>query len=94
MIKSFRDKNTEQFWNTGKSKGMPPATLRRTAARKLSQLDAAAKLEDLRIPPGNRLEKLERDRAGQHSISINKQFRICFVWIEGDAHDVEIVDYH
>lgn len=94
MIKSFRDKNTEEFWNTGKSKGMPPANLRRTAEKKLSQLHAATKLEDLRIPPGNRLEKLERDRAGQHSISINKQFRICFVWIDGDAHDVEIVDYH
>jgi toxin HigB-1 len=94
MIKTFADRNTQQFWETGKSKGMPPANLRRVAARKLQLLDAAKDLEDLRVPPNNRLEALTRDRAGQHSIRINDQFRICFVWSDGDAYDGEIVDYH
>ena len=68
--------------------------MQRVALRKLRMLDAATRLEDLRVPPGNRLEKLKGDRAGQHSIRINDQWRICFVWKNGDAYDVEIVDYH
>lgn len=72
---------------------MPP-DLRRVALRKLVQLDAAVSLADLRVPPGNRLEKLSADRAGQYSIRINEQWRVCFVWRDGDAHEVEIVDYH
>jgi proteic killer suppression protein len=68
--------------------------LQRAALRKLAILDAAESLEDLRVPPGNRLEKLAGDRKGQHSIRINDQWRICFRWSEGDAHDVEITDYH
>ena len=70
------------------------ADLQRVALRKLRQLDAAVRLEDLRVPPGNQLEKLRGDRAGQHSIRINEQWRICFRWFGSDAHDVEIVDYH
>ncbi len=73
---------------------MPPANLRRAAKKKLAMLHAAEKLEDLRLPPGNKLEALKRDRAGQHSIRINDQYRVCFVWREGDAFDVEIADYH
>ena len=73
---------------------MIPPEVRRVALRKLMLLDAAESLDDLRAPPGNRLEKLTRDRAGQHSIRINDQWRVCFRWKEGDAEDVEIVDYH
>ena len=94
VIQSFRDASTLSFWNTGKSKGMPPANLRRAALRKLQMLDGAATLEDLRVPPGNRLEALTGDRKGQHSIRINDQFRICFVWKDSNAFDVEITDYH
>ncbi|MOA26336.1 Toxin HigB-1 [compost metagenome] len=68
--------------------------MQRVALRKLRQLMAAATLDDLRIPPGNRLEALAGDRAGQHSVRINDQWRICFRWVDGNAHDVEIVDYH
>jgi proteic killer suppression protein len=94
VIKSFADQNTKEFWETGKSRGMPPANLRRVAKRKLAALHAAVGLEDLRIPPGNRLEQLRHDRIGQHSIRINDQFRVCFLWRDGNAHDVEITDYH
>ena len=98
MIKTFaatpKGKGTEQFWRTGKSEKVPPANLRNVTKRKLTMLDSATKLEDLRIPPRNRLEKLEHDREGQHSIRINDQFRVCFVWQDGDALDVEITDYH
>lgn len=73
---------------------MPPANLRNVAKRKLAALHAALTLDDLRIPPGNRLEELDRDRKGQHSIRVNDQFRVCFVWRDGDAYDVEITDYH
>ena len=73
---------------------MPPANLRNVAKRKLAALHSALTLEDLRIPPGNRLEELRGDRDGQHSIRINDQFRVCFVWRDGDAYDVEITDYH
>lgn len=94
VIKSFADENTKAFWDTGKSQGMPPANLRKVAKRKLLQLHAAVRLEDLKVPPGNKLEALEHDRAGQHSIRINDQFRVCFVWKDGDAYDVEVTDYH
>jgi proteic killer suppression protein len=94
VIKSFSDKSTKDFWDTGKSQRMPPANLRKVSKRKLAMLDAAVKLEDLRIPPGNRLEELQHDRKGQHSIAINDQYRVCFVWRDCDAYDVEITDYH
>jgi toxin HigB-1 len=94
MIRSFGSKSTEGFWRTGKTKGMPPADLRQVAMRKLQFLDQAVRLEELFSPPGNRLERLKGDRAGQHSIRINDQYRICFVWEKGDAYKVEIVDYH
>ena len=91
MIRSFADKRTAEVWESGKSKGGPPASVTR---RKLAMLDAAANLHDLRTPPGNRLEKLVGDRQGQHSIRINDQYRICFVWRGNDAFEVEIADYH
>jgi len=93
VIKSFADAATEEFWRTGKSRRLP-ATLRRIAKRKLLILDAATQLTDLAVPPGNHLEGLRGDRKGQHSIRINDQYRICFVWRQGDAYEVEIVDYH
>jgi toxin HigB-1 len=91
VIKSFADKWTADIFQTGKVFGGPPASVTR---RKLAILDGASKLEDLRVPPGNRLEKLRGDREGQHSIRINDQYRICFIWRGHDAFDVEIVDYH
>ena len=94
MIKTFADKSTKEFWDIGKSQGMPPANLRSAAKKKLAMLHSAERLEDLRIPPGNRLEALRRDREGQHSIRINDQFRVCFVWRDGDAYEGEITDYH
>ncbi len=93
MIKSFRSKETEKIFSR-QSVTTFPGNLQRIALRKLLVLDAADRLDDLRVPPGNRLEKLYRDREGQHSIRINDKWRICFVWSEGDAYDVEIVDYH
>jgi proteic killer suppression protein len=93
MIKSFRYKETEKLFLRQRLIRFP-ADVQRTALRKLLLLDAAEKLEDLRIPPGNRLEKLIGNRQGQHSIRINDQWRICFRWSEGDAYEVEIVDYH
>jgi len=93
MIKSFRCKETEKLFLRQPSPGLP-ADVYRIALRKLLLLDAAEKLEDLRIPPGNRLEKLIGNRQGQYSIRINDQWRICFRWSEGDAYEVEIVDYH
>jgi proteic killer suppression protein len=94
VIKSFADKSTKEFWDTGKSQHMPPANLRTAARKKLAMLNSAASVEDLRVPPGNRLEQLRHDRKGQHSIAINDQFRVCFVWRDGNAYDVEITDYH
>jgi toxin HigB-1 len=91
VIKSFAGKWTADIFQTGKAPGGPPASVTR---RKLAMLDGASKLEDLRVPPGNRLEKLRGDREGQHSIRINDQYRICFVWRGHDAFEVEIVDYH
>jgi toxin HigB-1 len=93
MIRSFRDRETEQLFRLEPVRKLPP-DVRRVALRKLVLLDAAESLEDLRVPPENRLEKLTGDRAGQHSIRINDQLRVCFRWKDGDAEDVEIVDYH
>jgi toxin HigB-1 len=93
MIKSFRDKETEKIFNRQISSKLPQ-DIQRIARKKLLMLDAAAQLNDLRTPPGNRLEALKKDRKGQHSIRINDQWRICFKWIDGDAYDAEITDYH
>ena len=93
MIRSFKCKETERIWQ-GRIGRKFPGDIQDRALRKLRQLDAAAIVEDLRNPPGNRLEALKGDRAGQMSIRINDQWRICFRWVEPDATDVEIVDYH
>jgi toxin HigB-1 len=93
LIASFSNRETEGLWRTGKSRGLP-ADLHRRAFKKLAILNAAVELDNLRVPPGNHLETLRGDRAGQHSIRINDQYRVCFVWREGNAYDVEIVDYH
>jgi len=93
MIKSFADKETEKIYRRNYSKKFPEEIQRR-AYRKLLQIDLMTELNELQSPPGNRLEKLKGDRKGQHSICINQQWRICFKWQEGDAFDVEIVDYH
>jgi proteic killer suppression protein len=93
MIASTADKETERIWNGQHSRKLPPDIQARARA-KLVLIEAAETLDDLRNPPGNRLHELDRDRGGQHSISINKQWRICFVWKDGHAHDVEITDYH
>ena len=93
VIKSFRDRDTERLFHRERVRRLG-ADVQRIALRKLRMLDAAASLDDLRIPPVNRLEKLKGDRAGQHSIRINQQWRLCFGWRAGDAYDVEIVDYH
>ncbi len=92
MIRSFADKDTERL-SMG-SRVSRFVAFERVALRKIRQLQIANELSDLRIPPGNRLEALSGDRAGQFSIRINDQFRVCFRWIEGGAEDVEIVDYH
>lgn len=93
MIQAFRDKETERLFNREPVKRFPPP-VQRPALRKLLLLDAAESLNDLRVPPGNRLEKLHGDREGQHSIRINDQWRICFRWEASDAFEVEITDYH
>jgi proteic killer suppression protein len=93
VIKSFRDRDTERLFERRPTRRLGPS-VQKIALRKLRMLDAAVKLEDLRVPPGNRLERLRGGRSGQHSIRINDQWRICFRWREGDAYDVEIVDYH
>ena len=93
MIKSFRDKEAEKIFQRQFSRRLPQ-DIQRLALKRLLMLDAATELETLRVPPGNRLEALKDDREGQHSIRINDQWRICFVWRGGHAHDVEIVDYH
>jgi proteic killer suppression protein len=93
VIRSFRDATTERLWSRQRVKGLDPR-IQRLALRKLVMLDAAELLDDLRIPPGNRLEALKGRRAGQYSIRINQQWRICFVWTPAGAEDVEIVDYH
>lgn len=93
MIKSFADRATLAIFRGLYVKGVD-RTLQRQAHRKLLMIDAATQIDDLLIPPGNRLEKLAGDRKDQHSIRVNQQWRICFVWQGGDAHDVELVDYH
>jgi toxin HigB-1 len=93
VIRSFGDSRTQQLWLTGKSKRFPP-NLIQSALRKLLLINVATRLDDLRVPPGNRLEALKADRAGQFSIQVNDQYRICFAWSNGDAFDVEIIDYH
>lgn len=93
MILSFASKEAERIWNGQRSRKLPPDIQSRALA-KLAMIDAAEFLEDLRNPPSNRLHELDRDRTGQHSVSINRQWRICFVWKGGNAHNVEIVDYH
>jgi proteic killer suppression protein len=93
MIAGFRDRETENLWKTGKCRSLP-APLNRQALRKLYLLHAAPAVENLAVPPGNRLERLRGDREGQYSIRVNDRYRICFVWREGNAYDVEIVDYH
>ena len=91
MIKSFKSAETEKLWRSGKARRF--TNMRKAAFRKLQMLHAAHVLDDLKAPPGNRLEPLKGDRKGQHSIRINDQYRICFIW-DGGTHDVEIVDYH
>lgn len=93
MIRSFANKDTEKIWNGVRSRDLPP-DIQHRAFQKLKMVDAAATLDDLKLPPSNRLHILAGDRAGQHSISINMKWRICFVWKDGDAYDVEIADYH
>ncbi|MBS1250176.1 MAG: Toxin HigB-1 [Chloroflexi bacterium] len=93
MIKSFADKETEKIFRRKFSRKLPQ-DIQRKGRMKLHILDAAEALQDLRIPPGNRLEKLSGARSHQHSIRINRQWRICFFWHNGDAYEVEIIDYH
>ena len=93
MIRSFADKETDFIWNGRRSRKLPP-DIQDRALDKLRLLNRAKTLHDLRSPPSNRLHDLGGDRAGQHSISINKQWRVCFVWKDGAAESVEIVDYH
>ena len=93
MIRSFRAGETERIWR-GERSGRLPYDVQVAARRKLRYLDQARRLADLAVPPGNRLEALSGDRAGQYSIRIDDQWRICFAWRDGDAEDVEIVDYH
>jgi proteic killer suppression protein len=93
MIRSFSDKETEELFHGGVARRIPPE-VRGRARRKLDMLNAAAVVDDLRAPPGNRLEELHGDRKGQHSIRINDQWRICFRFHAGSAFEVEIVDYH
>ncbi len=92
MIRSFADRETERLFRRERSR--IPSDIQRRALHKLLLLHAATDINQLRVPPGNRLEALAGDREGQHSIRINRQWRICFRWHEGDAHDVEITDYH
>jgi proteic killer suppression protein len=93
MIRSFRDTRTESIFNREVARGFPSNVLKQ-ARYKLLILNAAEQLDDLRVPPGNRLEKLSGNRLGQHSIRINDQWRVCFRWHDSNAFEVEIVDYH
>jgi proteic killer suppression protein len=93
VIRSFGDRDTERPWQRERVRSLDSRVLR-AALRKLAILDAAVDLDDLRVPPGNRLEALKGDRRGQHSIRINDQWRICFTWTDTGPEDVEIVDYH
>ena len=93
MIKSFADKRTEALYLNGTAQRCPPDVAKR-AARKLEYVDLATTLNDLKVPPGNRLHALRGDRNGQHAIAVNDQWRICFRFVAGDAYDVEFCDYH
>jgi proteic killer suppression protein len=93
VVRTFRNRETERLFAGRRVRDLPP-DIQSAALRKLLVLDAVNELSQLRIPPGDRLEALTGDRAGQHSIRINSQWRICFTWHEGDAYDVEITDYH
>jgi proteic killer suppression protein len=93
MIKTFADKHTYDLFVTEKSKKFQPDILKR-AVRRLEYIDLATSLDDLKVPPSNRLHALKDDRAGQYAISINDQWRICFAFVDGEAYDVEIIDYH
>jgi len=93
VIRSFGNGMTERLWSRERNKKLDPR-IERTALRKLVMLDAAETLDDLRVPPGNRLEALRGDRAGQHSVRVNQQWRICFTWAPAGPENVEIVDYH
>ena len=93
MIVSFADAETALIWDGRRSRRLPP-NIQPTALRKLRLINNARRLNDLSVPPGNRLEALRGERRGQHSIRINEQWRICFLWKDGHAHEVEIVDYH
>jgi proteic killer suppression protein len=93
MIKSFKDKETEKLWNKGSSTKIP-VEIQLRGLKKLRLIDASNNLNDLAFPPSNQLEQLKGDRKGQHSIRINDQYRICFMWVDNNAYNVEIVDYH
>jgi len=93
MIKSFADRRTQELYVTGKTKQIPADIVKR-ARRKIEYVDLAMRIEDLRVPPGNRLHALAQDRKGQYSIAVNDQWRICFRFVDGDAYDVEFCDYH
>lgn len=93
MIKTFADRRTRELFATGLAKSFPPEIARR-AARKLEYVNLATNLDDLRVPPGNRLHALKNDRQGQHAIAVNDQWRVCFRFVDGDAYDVEICDHH
>ncbi len=93
MIKTFADRRTASLFANGVGRGLPPDVIRR-AVRKLEYVDLATALDDLRVPPGNRLHALKGSRRGQHAIAVNDQWRICFRFVDGDAYDVEVCDYH
>ena len=93
MIKTFADRENDEFFRTGKARRVPTDVARR-ALRNLEAVHVATKVADLRVPPGNRLHALKGDRAGQHAIAVNDQWRICFRFDDGDAYDVEFCDYH
>ena len=93
MIVSFRDKDTERLWQSCRNRRLP-VDLRLRAFKKLAILNATVTLDNLRVPPGNQLEALRGNRTGQHSIRVNDQYRVCFVWRDGNAFEVEIADYH
>jgi proteic killer suppression protein len=93
VIKSFKNRETEKIYSREVSKKLP-TDIQQVALRKLRMINNAKNINDLRIPPANRLEKLSGNREGQYSIRINDQWRICFIWQDGDAHNVEITDYH
>ena len=93
MIADFACRKTERLWQRRRDHGLPPQ-IERVALRKLTQLDRSRELRDLSLPPGNRLEALRGNRSGQHSIRVNDQWRICFRYVDGDAYEVELTDYH